>query len=117
MVGRCADIVLVNSTWTEDHINELWKRPLATHRVYPPCDVEDLKNIPRPCTEGDTKGPIKIISVGQFRPEKNHPLQLRAMYQLRQLVPEPVWDRVSNILYKLSYLSQMYADVYTCNHS
>lgn len=41
---------------------------------------------------------IKIVSVGQFRPEKDHPLQLRAMYELRQLVPENVWDNVSKQL-------------------
>lgn len=88
---------MVNSTWTEEHINELWQRPLSTHRVYPPCGVDDLKSIPRPCTEHGPNDLIKIISIGQFRPEKNHPLQLRAMYELRQLIPESVWDRVSGI--------------------
>ena len=41
---------------------------------------------------------IKIVSVGQFRPEKDHPLQLRAMYELRQLVSEDMWDKVSKLL-------------------
>lgn len=41
---------------------------------------------------------IKILSVAQFRPEKDHPLQLRSLYQLRQMVPEPIWDRVSKLL-------------------
>ena len=47
--------------------------------------------------KGDAKKKniIKIVSVGQFRPEKDHPLQLRAMYELRQLVSEDVWDNVS----------------------
>jgi len=45
-VGRCSDMVMVNSSWTEEHINELWLCPLKTHRVYPPCDVEDLKKLP-----------------------------------------------------------------------
>jgi len=44
--GRCAEVVMVNSSWTEEHINELWQIPLKTQRVYPPCDVEDLKKIP-----------------------------------------------------------------------
>jgi alpha-1,2-mannosyltransferase len=47
---------------------------------------------------------IKIVSVGQFRPEKDHPLQLRAMYELRQLVPEDVWDKVSKLLKIMSCL-------------
>ena len=46
VMGRCAEIVMVNSSWTEEHINDLWKIPLKTHRVYPPCDTEDLKKIP-----------------------------------------------------------------------
>ncbi|XP_049941713.1 GDP-Man:Man(3)GlcNAc(2)-PP-Dol alpha-1,2-mannosyltransferase [Schistocerca serialis cubense] len=108
--GRSAEIVMVNSSWTEEHINELWQCPLRTHRVYPPCDVEDLKNIPIdndrdagiPSSldgSGDTvsisgadKKVVKIVSVAQYRPEKDHPLQLRSMYQLRQYVPEDVWD-------------------------
>jgi hypothetical protein len=47
---------------------------------------------------------IKIVSVSQFRPEKDHPLQLRAMYELRQLVPEDVWDKVSKLLKRMSCL-------------
>jgi hypothetical protein len=42
-------------------------------------------------------GNIKIVSVGQFRPEKDHPLQLRAMYELQQLVSEDMWDKVSKL--------------------
>ena len=39
-------------------------------------------------------GPIKIVSVGQFRPEKDHALQIRAMFELRQIVDDAVWKRV-----------------------
>lgn len=106
-VGRCSDIVMVNSSWTEEHINDIWQCSLKTHRVYPPCDVEELKQMPFLPEGSDQqeplKGPndsnkagniIKIVSVSQFRPEKDHPLQLRAMYELRQLVPEDVWDKI-----------------------
>lgn len=93
--GRCADTIMVNSSWTEDHINELWNCSLRTHRIYPPCDVNDLKKLPvsRPGVNESDK-PLKIVSVGQFRPEKDHPFQLRMMYELRQMLPGPVWDRV-----------------------
>jgi len=47
---------------------------------------------------------IKIVSVGQFRPEKDHPLQLRAMYELRQLVSEDMWDKVSKLLKIMRWL-------------
>lgn len=106
IMGRCAEIVMVNSSWTEEHINSIWNIPLKTHCVYPPCDTEELKKIPINDDEdfvaslqSDDKGDkekklIKIVSVGQFRPEKDHPLQLRAMYQLRQCVSEELWDRI-----------------------
>ncbi|KAK6645404.1 hypothetical protein RUM43_001681 [Polyplax serrata] len=102
LVGRCSDVIMVNSTWTEEHINELWCQPMSTHCVYPPCGVDDLIAIPRNFSSNnnrnDGKDQIKIISIGQFRPEKNHPLQLRALYQLRTLIPESVWERVQLIL-------------------
>lgn len=42
-------------------------------------------------------GPIKLVSIGQYRPEKDHPLQLKAMYELRQLVSEQIWDQVITV--------------------
>uniref|UniRef100_A0A1B0CM92 ALG11 mannosyltransferase N-terminal domain-containing protein n=1 Tax=Lutzomyia longipalpis TaxID=7200 RepID=A0A1B0CM92_LUTLO len=71
--------------------------PLKTHRVYPPCDVEDLKKI---SPLGNDAERITIMSVGQFRPEKDHPLQLQAMYELRSLLvnDEPLWNRLRLII-------------------
>lgn len=93
VVGRCAEIVMVNSSWTEDHVNSIWKCPLQTHRVYPPCDVEHLTTMPM-LSEVEKKE-IRIISVAQFRPEKNHPLMLRALYELRSIVSEETWNKVN----------------------
>lgn len=84
---------MVNSTWTENHILSLWNVPFRTHRVYPPCEVSHLKKLEH-IDDGDK---IIILSIGQFRPEKDHPLQLQAMYELRSLLvdDEPLWNRVS----------------------
>lgn len=96
-MGRRADVVMVNSSWTEDHINAIWKCPLKTFRVYPPCDIERLVELP--LLADDQKGDVvRIVSVAQFRPEKNHPLMLRIMYELRSIVKEEVWERVRLIL-------------------
>lgn len=94
--GTFADTVMVNSSWTEEHINYLWRCSLSTHRVYPPCDTVAFKSLPQApdISEG---GPIKITSVGQYRPEKDHPLQLQTMYELRRILPEEIWDRVKLI--------------------
>lgn len=43
--GRAADVVMVNSSWTKGHIEELWEGEQPSHLIYPPCDVEPLKQI------------------------------------------------------------------------
>ncbi|XP_022854574.1 GDP-Man:Man(3)GlcNAc(2)-PP-Dol alpha-1,2-mannosyltransferase-like isoform X2 [Olea europaea var. sylvestris] len=74
IVGSCAHIAMVNSSWTKSHIEKLWGIPARIKLVYPPCDTSRLQVLPleRPMQ------PPKIISVAQFRPEKAHPLQLEA---------------------------------------
>nr|XP_033338872.1 GDP-Man:Man(3)GlcNAc(2)-PP-Dol alpha-1,2-mannosyltransferase isoform X2 [Megalopta genalis] len=95
--GSSAEIIMVNSSWTEDHINAIWKCPLKTHRIYPPCDVKHLTEL-KLFNEDDKSDTIRIVSVAQFRPEKNHPLMLRAMYELRSIVKEEIWDKIRLIL-------------------
>lgn len=97
VAGRCADIVMVNGTWTEEHINELWKQPFNTHRVYPPCEVSELKKLRSLVKDSD---PIQIISVAQFRPEKDHPLMLQGLYELRHLLKnnEMLWNKIKLVL-------------------
>ena len=79
-MGRRSDVVMVNSSWTHAHIRQLWS-PRQLFIVYPPCDTASFHQLalPRPSR------PFRIVSVGQFRPEKNHQSQLRV---LRQLVVE-----------------------------
>lgn len=87
---------MVNSSWTENHILDLWDVPFKTHRVYPPCEVSHLKSLQR-CEDPNK---IIILSVGQFRPEKDHPLQLQAMYELRTLLihNEDLWNRIQLLI-------------------
>ncbi|KAK1931621.1 GDP-Man:Man(3)GlcNAc(2)-PP-Dol alpha-1 [Phytophthora citrophthora] len=76
LVGKyCTDVAMVNSTWTYNHIKQLWGK--APTIVYPPCgamqeymgfNLEDRKPI--------------ALSVSQFRPEKNQLLQLQAFQVL-----------------------------------
>ncbi|CAI5507447.1 unnamed protein product [Closterium sp. Naga37s-1] len=92
--GGHADITMVNSSWTEGHIRRIWTRnkPSSVHRVYPPCDTTALQALPlsRPASK-------YIISVAQFRPEKNHALQLRAFAQAIKPAPpsDPTADAQS----------------------
>lgn len=80
LCGRYADIVLTNSTWTSRHIRMLWKENTV---LYPPCDTRSLQAIPI-----DTPREQIIVMVSQFRPEKNHPLAIRAMKKVVQELPE-----------------------------
>lgn len=73
LCGRCAESVMVNSSWTENHILSIWKAPYKTHRVYPPCEVKHLKEVQHvPSSDGN----VYILSVGQYRPEKDHPVSV-----------------------------------------
>lgn len=96
-VGCRALTIMVNSSWTENHILDLWNAPFKTHRVYPPCEVSHLKSLE---FKGNDEEQIVILSVGQFRPEKDHPLQLQALYELRTLLikNEDLWNKVKLII-------------------
>lgn len=80
LVGSCSDVVMVNSSWTLNHILSLWKVGNRTNVVYPPCDVQTFLDIP---LRGKKTAPGHLlVSIGQFRPEKNHPLQIKAFAKL-----------------------------------
>lgn len=88
LAGSCSDVVMVNSSWTLNHILSLWKAGNRTSVVYPPCDVQAFLDIPL-CEAEAAPGHL-LVSVGQFRPEKNHPLQIRAFAKLlSEKVAEP----------------------------
>ncbi len=85
--GRCADVVMVNSTWTYGHINSMWGQPAKTSVVYPPCDTARLQKIGVGVNAGGVPRPRQriVLSIGQFRPEKDHKLQLLTMSALKSL--------------------------------
>ena len=86
---------MVNSSWTENHILSLWDSTFKTHRVYPPCEVSHLQKLVHIDPPEDK---VIIMSISQFRPEKDHPLQLQALYELRSLLvdDEALWNRVQS---------------------
>lgn len=70
-VGRRNDVVMVNSTWTHGHISKIWG-PKRLYIVYPPCDTSAFQQLPL----RRNLDKFRIVSIGQFRPEKDHKLQL-----------------------------------------
>ena len=80
-VGTFADVITVNSTWTGNHIRKIFKRePIV---LFPPCDTKEFGELP---LEGRTKH--QLVSVQQFRPEKNLPLQLDITKLLKDKYPD-----------------------------
>ena len=69
-MGSKSRLVFVNSSWTRAHIESLWG--LETNLLYPPCNTEQYLEIE------DSPRDLRVVSVGQFRPEKDHALQVRA---------------------------------------
>lgn len=67
MVGLTVDVVMTNSTWTANHIHRLWGgQPVV---LYPPCPTKDLSSSAESAEHNRSPW---LLSVGQFRPEKNH---------------------------------------------
>ncbi|XP_032457380.1 GDP-Man:Man(3)GlcNAc(2)-PP-Dol alpha-1,2-mannosyltransferase-like [Nasonia vitripennis] len=97
LAGRTADIVMVNSSWTKEHINSIWKCPQRTYLLYPPCDVEKLTQL-QLLSDAEKNNEILIVSVSQFRPEKNHALMIEVMSKIKPLIAEEVWKKVHLVL-------------------
>lgn len=79
--GKSAHNVMVNSSWTKNHIESIWERNAKI--VYPPCNVSNLIKL-----NLNNKNRNSIISISQFRPEKNHELQLKSLAKLIELLDE-----------------------------
>ena len=80
-VGRQIDVVMCNSTWTRNHIAQLWKRRSSAWQptiVYPPCPVEELSAKVKVDKDSESKRQNIMLYIAQFRPEKNHSLILRS---------------------------------------
>lgn len=86
--GGFANVCMVNSSWTRNHVETIWWLGNAPLLVYPPCDTVALQKIP---LERDTG---VIASVAQFRPEKNHEIQLHALEYARKVAQETISDDV-----------------------
>lgn len=87
LAGRCALVVMANGSWTAGHLAKLWGGAPAI--VFPPCDTRALEALPLSPDGGRRP---EVLSLAQFRPEKDHALQLRAFARVLQryeTLPEP----------------------------
>ncbi|KAJ1900013.1 asparagine-linked glycosylation protein [Coemansia sp. IMI 209127] len=82
LAGSFASTIMTNSSWTHGHIVKLFGNPNMTRVVYPPCDTSALADF-----SIASRNPF-IVSLAQFRPEKNHSLQVEAFARLLKAHPE-----------------------------
>lgn len=72
-VGKYVTIVTTNSTWTNNHINNIWAKSNAKI-IYPPCSTEKLVTHASPM---DHRANVGVV-LAQFRPEKRHDLIIKS---------------------------------------
>ncbi|KAG9102548.1 asparagine-linked glycosylation protein [Ceratobasidium sp. 370] len=88
---RRARTIMVNSSWTKNHVDyllnhSLFPLPASARRystiVYPPCDTKAMSAFPLENRESI------IMSLAQFRPEKDQAKQIYSLAQLFESHPE-----------------------------
>ena len=78
-VRFCTSYAQANSSWTYNHVKLLWGSSLGPNqlvKLYPPCSVEKFFGF-----EKQDKKNI-IMSLAQFRPEKNQILQVEVLHKI-----------------------------------
>ncbi|KAI9734954.1 MAG: asparagine-linked glycosylation protein [Cirrosporium novae-zelandiae] len=88
-VGSNADIVMVNSSWTRNHIQSLWAAsrskwpiPQSINVLYPPVNFAELESAIEISDSVEFSREPILLYIAQFRPEKNHSLLLHAFARL-----------------------------------
>lgn len=76
-----ADVIVANGSWTRAHLEQLTRRKVE--RVFPPCDTEEMAQF------GVERTSRTVVSLAQFRPEKDHAMQLHILKSL--LTSHPHW--------------------------
>ena len=85
LMGATIDVVMTNSSWTQAHVTKLWaagrkeaEKTASIAIVYPPCAVEELEEEVEVSAASEANRQKNLLYIGQFRPEKNHPLIVEA---------------------------------------
>ena len=74
--GNQISFAQCNSTWTLQHMQKIWSNTQLS-LLYPPCNTASFRGI-----SAYRERENIIVSFAQFRPEKNHKLQVRIMEEL-----------------------------------
>ncbi|CAB3402248.1 unnamed protein product [Caenorhabditis bovis] len=92
LAGKAAQVVMVNGRWTQRHITSIWSRK-DVEIVYPPCDVESFLSIESSAENlFEESKVVRLLSLGQIRPEKNHRLQLEIVESVKTPLKKKGFD-------------------------
>lgn len=104
-VGGRVDVVMTNSSWTQNHIKQLWGPSRASNPraseikvVFPPVAVEELVEEIEVNEASEKSREPSLLYIAQFRPEKNHSLILNAFAELMNSKDWPDDERPKLIL-------------------
>jgi alpha-1,2-mannosyltransferase len=87
LMGRNVDFAWANSSWTANHMKQLWTNwsgqggNAEINKLYPPCNLKSFGEITDEFREN------RIVSFAQFRPEKKQAEQLEIFKELVQRNP------------------------------
>jgi alpha-1,2-mannosyltransferase len=87
--GWFVDVAVGNSNWTVSRVRKVWCRQDISV-LYPPAAIGDFQSLSSIPKSDDNQREDAIVSLSQFRPEKNHILQLRVFAQVLKKQPKAV---------------------------
>ncbi|CAD8205553.1 unnamed protein product [Paramecium pentaurelia] len=83
LCGKMVEFAYVNSTWTYNHMKQTWKSTQLI-KLFPPCQVDAFMK------RKQFTNQFIIISFAQFRPEKQHLLQIEIVEALVDRLPSEI---------------------------
>ncbi|CAI4956496.1 CPS_HP_G0130560.mRNA.1.CDS.1 [Saccharomyces cerevisiae] len=88
-IGSKIDIVITNSTWTNNHIKQIWQSNTCKI-IYPPCSTEKLVDWKQKFGTAKGERLNQAIVLAQFRPEKRHKLIIESFATFLKNLPDSV---------------------------
>ncbi|CAI4050454.1 hypothetical protein N7582_004919 [Saccharomyces uvarum] len=88
-IGSKIDIVITNSTWTNNHIRQIWSSNTCKI-IYPPCSTEKLVDWKQKFGGARGERLNQAIVLAQFRPEKRHKLVVESYANFLKELPDSV---------------------------
>ena len=79
LCGMCVSYAQCNSSWTYNHMIAIWNRT-KLEKLFPPCSTSNFSE----CANNRNRRNV-IVSFAQFRPEKDHIMQVRIMERIKKI--------------------------------